>query len=344
MSAPTDPERRLREPREPEPTYRRASAATGRPSTEGETASIRNLLTIDVEDYFHASGFADRIDPSEWGSLQGRVEYTTRRLLRILGEHDVRATFFVLGWVADRYPSLVREIHDHGHEVASHGWWHRLAYEQAPDEFRDDVVRSRAYLQDLVGDEVLGYRAPSFSITARNRWALEVLAEVGYRYDASIYPIRRRRYGDPACPREIHRVLRPAWGHEGLWEVPGTTVRLAGLNVPVAGGGYLRAMPLALTRAAIRHLNRREERPATLYLHPWELDPHQPRLPASPGNRFRHYLNLDRTEERLVRLLEEFPFGPVREALPGIRHRSGDRRRSATLRPSDSHASPARPV
>lgn len=281
-------------------------------------SAVRNLLTFDVEDYFHAVGLRSVVDPLRWDRMPGRVEYTTRRLLKILDEHGARATFFVLGWVAQRYPELVEEIVAEGHELASHGWSHQLVYEQTLEQFRDDVVRTKDLLESLGGRPVLGYRAPCFSITDRNRWALEVLAETGHRYDASIYPIRRRRYGDPSCPPEIHRPLHPTWDHAGLWEVPGTTVQMLGRNVPVAGGGYFRFFPYGVTRTAIRHLNRRS-RPAVVYLHPWELDPDQPRVSGAPvGDTWRHYLNLDRTEKRLRRLLDDFVFAPVVEGIPAI--------------------------
>lgn len=287
-------------------------------TTERHGPPVRNLLTFDLEDYFHATGLRDAVDPLQWDRLPGRVEYTTRRLLRILAEHGVTATFFALGWVANRYPDLVREIVAAGHELASHGWSHELVYEQTLERFRDDLLRTKELLEDVGGRPVLGYRAPCFSVTDRNRWALEVVAETGHRYDASIYPTRRRRYGDPSCPPEIHRPLRPAWDHAGLWEVPATVVRVLGRNVPVAGGGYFRFFPYRVTRAAIRHLNRRS-RPAVVYLHPWEIDPDQPRLRgASAADSWRHYLNLDRTEARLRRLLRDFEFGPVVEAIPEL--------------------------
>lgn len=269
----------------------------------------RNVLTFDVEDYFHANGLA--CPSGGWDALAGRVEYNTRRLLRILQEHDTRATFFVLGWVAERYPGLVRAIHDAGHEIASHGSGHRLVYEQDAPALRADLLRAKAALEDLTGAPVLGYRAPSFSVTPSSAWALEVIAETGHAYDSSIFPIRRQRYGDPHAPRHAHRLHVP--GGSTLLEIPPSTVRLGGRNVPVAGGGFFRAFPLAFTRWAIARLNAHEGVPAVVYLHPWEIDPDQPRMPTTAGNRFRHYLNLHRTEERLRRLLRELAFAPARE-------------------------------
>ncbi len=271
------------------------------------------LLTIDVEDYFHASGL--RTDRSSWDARPGRVEYTTRRLLQILDEHRVRATFFVLGWVAARYPGLVREIAAAGHEVASHGWNHELVYEITPARFRDDVRRSRESLEQLIGRAVLGYRAPSFSIVPASSWAVPILAREGYRYDSSVYPVRRARYGVPTAPRGPYRILQATDEHAGLLEIPPASVRLLGRNLPVAGGGYLRAYPLSWTIRAMRRISRRDGWPPLVYLHPWEIDPDQPRVATGAFDGWRHYLNLDRTEERLCALLRTFSFAPIAEAL-----------------------------
>ena len=293
----------------------RPGLGDSRSSPAASNSQVTNLLSVDVEDYFHATGLSTHTSQSQWQDLPGRVEYTTRRLLHLFDERQVTATFFILGWIAARYPQLVREIHVAGHEIASHGWRHELVYEQTPETFRDDVERTKQFLEDLTSSAVYGYRAPSFSIVPSSSWALEVLAEVGYRYDASIFPVRRARYGDPNSPRGIHWVLSPSWEHDGLVEVPPATVVLMGRNIPVAGGGYLRAAPLAFTHWAIHRINRRDGRPAVVYIHPWEIDPDQPRLPATPGNRFRHYLNLHRTEDRLCNLLTEFDFAPILPSL-----------------------------
>lgn len=269
-------------------------------------------MTVDVEDYFHVSALASAAPRDRWDRFESRVVANTQRLLDLFDEFDVRTTCFVLGWVAGKHPALVREIAARGHEVASHGYWHQLVYDLTPDAFRDDVGQSRRLLQDLSGQPVEGYRAPSFSITRRSLWALDVLLDEGYTYDASIFPVRHDRYGIPDAPRHAYRVERSG-AH--IIEVPPSTARLAGQNVAVAGGGYFRLLPYAWTRWGIRRLNEREARPATFYLHPWEVDPGQPRLPASFVSRTRHYTNLARTEPRLRRLLGEFRFGPVRDVL-----------------------------
>jgi polysaccharide deacetylase family protein (PEP-CTERM system associated) len=272
---------------------------------------IVNALTVDVEDYFQVSAFEGVVDRTRWNEYERRVEENTDRLLEVFAEHGVRGTFFVLGWVAEREPALVRRMADAGHEVASHGFEHRLVYSQTAAEFRDDVHRSKAVLESLTGRPVLGYRAPSFSITEQSLWAWDVLLEEGFTYDASVFPIRHDRYGMPSAPREAH-VVRRAGG--GLVEIPSTTVRVAGVNLPAAGGGYFRLLPYWYSRAAFRYLNNVEKRPAVFYMHPWEVDPGQPRLKAPWLSRFRHYTNLAATENRLRRLLAEFQFAPVVDA------------------------------
>ncbi len=284
-------------------------------------APLTNLLTVEVEDYFHATGLGGTATRDRWDVLPGRVEYNTRRLLRVIDRHGVRATFFVLGWIAKRYPALVQEIHDTGHEVASHGWGHELVYRMTPEQFEQDVVRAKHTLEDLIGDAVIGCRAPSFSIVEASWWALDVLATSGYLYDSSVYPIRRQRYGVPTAPREIHQIVDPDSRHEGLIEVPPPAVQLFGRNLPVAGGGYLRAYPMWLTEWAIRRINHVERRPAVVYLHPWELDPDQPLMAATPANRLRHNIGLGRIEERLERLLSAFAFTSVDAALQLDHHR-----------------------
>jgi len=273
---------------------------------------VINAMTVDVEDYFQVSAFDPVVSRSQWADFPSRVVANTERLLRILAEHEVRATFFVLGWVADRHPSLVSLIADLGHEVASHGYWHHLVYEQTPRAFREDIRRSKGLLEAATGQRVEGYRAPSFSITSESLWALDILIEEGFRYDASIFPIRHDRYGIPGSPRHPY-VLPRAIG--ALVEVPGSTARVASINLPVAGGGYFRLLPYGWTRWGIQRLNQREHRPAVFYLHPWEVDPDQPRLQASALSRFRHYRNLGKTELRLRRLLSEFQFAPLRRVL-----------------------------
>lgn len=279
-------------------------------------ARVLNAMTIDVEDYFHVSAFADIVPPGQWDSYESRVCRNTERLLDLLGNANVTATFFVLGWVATRFPQLVNRIHRAGHELASHSYDHGLVYDKSPDVFRDDLRLAKTAIEQASGEAVHGYRAPSYSVTERSLWALDVLVSEGYRYDSSIYPIRHDRYGIPSWPRHIHRVKRP----EGeLWELPGSTVEYLGTNLPMGGGGYFRLLPYWWTRAGIARLNEREGRPAVFYLHPWEIDPDQPRLNATSLSRFRHYRNLHLTEGRLRRLLKEFRFGTVSEVLAEVR-------------------------
>ena len=301
-------------------------------------ATIVNAMSVDVEDYFHVSALASVAPRDRWELFERRVEGNTGRLIDLFAQYGVKATFFVLGWVADRHRGLVRRIADAGHEVASHGFGHDLVYDLTPAQFRDDVRRTRALLEDASGTEVFGYRAPSFSITDRSLWALDVLIEEGYRYDASIFPVRHDRYGIPDADPCLHIVKRTS----GLIvEVPPATVKLCGLHLPAAGGGYFRLLPYAWTRWGISRLNRVEGRPAVFYLHPWEVDPEQPRLPATGLSRIRHYRNLDQTERRLRRLLTEFRFGPVRDlvastfgdAISAVAHQ---RPRSVSVAPAAS--------
>lgn len=279
-------------------------------STEPETTAIVNALTIDVEDYFHVSVFDGLVPRSQWNQLESRVCANTERLLDVLGE--TKGTFFVLGWVAERFPQLIRSIVDAGHEIASHGFEHRLVYDQTPAAFRADVHKAKAALEAACGKEVLGYRAPSYSITPHSLWALDILIEEGYRYDSSIFPIRHDRYGIPLSPRHPYLIERAAGK---LLEAPGSTTMIGPLNLPVAGGGYFRILPYAWTRWGISRLNRDEKQPAIFYLHPWEIDPGQPRLRAGVLSRFRHYRNLDKTEDRLRRLLRDFEFAPMVQVL-----------------------------
>ncbi len=269
-------------------------------------------MTIDVEDYFHVSAFADVVSQDEWPALESRVCRNTDRLLEILAGADVRATFFVLGWVAERFPELVARIHSAGHELASHSYDHGLVYDKTPEAFRQDLRLAKALIEDAASVTVRGYRAPSYSVTAQSLWALDVLVEEGYAFDSSIYPIRHDRYGIPSWPRHIHRIERHG---RSLWELPGSTVRYLGTNLPMGGGGYFRLLPFGWTQRGIQRLNQRENHPAIFYLHPWEIDPEQPRLRARGMSRFRHYRNLDQTEARLRQLLSEFRFGPISDVL-----------------------------
>ena len=267
--------------------------------------TIRNALTVDVEDYFHVSAFANSVDPGDWESYPLRVEQNTRRLLDLFDEYNATATFFVLGWVAERSPDLVREIADRGHEVASHGYSHQLVYNQAPEVFRDETLRTKHILEDIIQAKVTGYRAASYSITERSLWALDILAEAGFDYDSSIFPVRHDRYGIPDA-KEVPHNIETQNGYS-LVEFPLSTAKLFNYRLPVAGGGYFRLYPYALTRRGLEQINRRE-RPFIFYLHPWEIDADQPRIPASWFSQFRHYNNLSRCEARLRKLLQDFRF------------------------------------
>ncbi len=274
---------------------------------------VINSLSIDVEEHFQVSGFEGVVDRETWDSQPSRVVDNTHRILRLLDEASVKATFFVLGWVAEREPALVRDISDAGHEIASHGYWHRLVYSQTPDEFREDVVRSIDVIERACGQRPTGYRAPSFSITEQSRWAWPILAELDMQFDSSVYPTNLRdRYGMGDANTRPHEVA------ENLWEIPMSVMRVARWNVPVAGGGYFRLYPFWITRSAVRRLNA-DGMPANVYLHPWEFDPDQPRVSGvGRGAAFRHYVNLGRTESRLRRMLAEFPFGTMRRAYADV--------------------------
>lgn len=272
-----------------------------------------NAMTVDVEDYFHVSAFAGVVRMEDWDRHESRVGRNTRRLLGIFAEAGVRATFFVLGWVARRHPELIREIDAAGHEVACHGLTHQLVYNQTPELFRQETRESKAILEDIVQKPVSGYRAASYSITARSLWALDILAELGFRYDSSVFPVRHDRYGIPGarCEPYLHRTEA---GRE-IVEFPLTTWDIARYRLPVAGGGYFRLFPYWLTRHAFMQINGRERRPFIFYLHPWEIDPDQPRIRAGWLSRFRHYNNLRRCEARLDRLLGDFHFTTANDVL-----------------------------
>jgi len=275
--------------------------------------STANALTIDVEDYFHVAAFASSISPASWASRESRVVGNTEKLLAIFEKFDVRATFFVLGWVAERYPHLVRNIAASGHEVACHGYSHRLVYEQSPEEFYDETSRAKSLLENIIGSAVLGYRAASYSIVRRSLWALDILLELGFTYDSSVFPIRHDRYGIPDAERAPHYLPTPAGKVIAEW--PLSTARIFGVKIPVSGGGYFRLLPYWLTRWGLNSINRQESRPFIFYLHPWEIDSGQPLVRASRFSRFRHYNNLDKCEERLQVLLREFRFGTARDGL-----------------------------
>lgn len=270
-------------------------------------------MTVDVEDYFHVSALSEVIDRKDWERMEYRAEHSTERLLDLFAGRGIRATFFVLGWVAQRSPGLVRRIHDAGHEVACHGLTHELVYRQTPDVFRQETARSKAILEDIIAARVLGYRAASYSITAKSLWAIDILIDLGFDYDSSIFPIAHDRYGIPGASTRPG----PIKGASGrtLIEFPLSTAKLLGVRVPVAGGGYFRLLPYTFTRWALKSINGSQRLPFIFYLHPWEIDAAQPRFNASWLSRFRHYTNLDVCEERLRRLTSDFRFAPVRDVL-----------------------------
>lgn len=277
------------------------------------THPVVNALTIDVEDYFHVSAFAPYIARSSWDSWPCRIEQNIDRVLQLLADRGVNATFFTLGWIAERYPEMVRRIVSGGHELASHGYAHERAATQGPDPFFADVALAKAVLEDIVGTQVQGYRAPSFSINDDNLWAYDCLAKAGYRYSSSVYPIRHDHYGAPGRSRFAH--LASA----GVLEVPIATVRLFRTNLPAGGGGYFRLMPYALSRWLIRRVNDADEESAVFYFHPWEIDPEQPRVKeADPKARFRHYINLERTATRLQLLLADFRWDRLDHVVFGL--------------------------
>ena len=260
-------------------------------------------MTIDVEDYFQVSAFAKYILRADWSTLPCRIERNIDIILSLLSEHKVKATFFTLGWIAERYPAMVRQITDNGHELASHGYHHHRANEQTACEFKEDVGSSKMLLEDISGQKISGYRAPSFSIGAENLWALDVLQDEGYEYSSSIYPIRHDHYGMPEAPRFG---FRPS-GTEGILEIPATTTLFFGRNFPAAGGGYFRLMPYPLSRWLMRRVNAVDGESCIFYFHPWELDPGQPRQPGiGLKTRFRHYINLSQMEVKIAALLADF--------------------------------------
>lgn len=289
--------------------------------------ALRNAMSIDVEDYFQVSAFASYIRRDDWNALECRVERNVERILALLAERQVKATFFTLGWVAERYPQVVKAIVAGGHELASHGYGHERASDLAPAAFLEDISRAKQLLEDLGGVPVVGYRAPSFSIGKGNLWAFDLLRDAGYRYSSSVYPIAHDHYGMPDSPRFAYPV------REGLLEIPVTTLRLGSRNLPSSGGGYFRLLPYALSRWMIRRVNETDGEPAVFYFHPWEIDTEQPRVAGIDAKtRFRHYVNIPRTHDRIARLLGDFRWGRMDEIFLG---------REANPRPQAPSLSPA---
>ncbi len=272
---------------------------------------LTNVMTVDVEDYFQVSAFERYVGRDSWDDRECRVERNVDRILELFDSHGVKATFFTLGWVTERYPDMIKRIVGQGHELASHGWSHVRVTQQQPAEFRQDILRTKALLEDVSGQEVIGYRAASYSIGANNLWALELLQETGHRYSSSIYPIKHDLYGMPDAPRFA---FSP--GNDDFLEFPVTTVRLGNRNLPCGGGGWFRLVPYAGMRWAMRRVNKIDQEAAIFYFHPWEIDPEQPRQQGiDVKTRFRHYLNLERMQPRLSRLLDDFAWGRMDEVL-----------------------------
>jgi polysaccharide deacetylase family protein (PEP-CTERM system associated) len=282
---------------------------TPRPKTQ-----LDNALTIDVEDWYHVAAFFPHIDRTQWASLESRVERNTERLLAILAERNIRATFFVLGLVAEARPQLIRKIAAAGHEIASHGYSHELVYRQTPETFRSETYRAKAFLEDLLGRQISGYRASTYSITRQSLWALDILIDAGFEYDSSLFPVRHPQYGIPGAPRFATRFTAPSG--RSLVEFPLSTAKFFKASLPVAGGGYFRIFPYLYTKWGLTSINQREHRPFIFYLHPWEIDPAQPRVThAGITAKLRHYTHLDSTEGRLMRLFTDFKFTTVRQVL-----------------------------
>jgi polysaccharide deacetylase family protein (PEP-CTERM system associated) len=268
-----------------------------------------NALTIDVEDYFQVSNFEHLVKRGDWDKYECRVVNNTRRILDILSENNTKATFFVLGWVAEHFPALISEIDSKGHEIASHGYWHKLVYDMTRDEFKDDLVRSIKALEHITSKKILGYRAPSCSITKDSLWAVDILKECGIKYDSSVFPIYHDRCGIPGASRFMYR-----WNNSEMPEFPFSTIKLLKNNIPVAGGGYFRLYPYWLTKWAINEINKSNS-PAMVYIHPWEIDPDQPMMNVNGLYKVRHYVNLKHNEKKIKKLLKDFKFSTLQDIL-----------------------------
>jgi polysaccharide deacetylase family protein (PEP-CTERM system associated) len=269
---------------------------------------MQNALTIDLEDYYHVSAFRENVAPGDWSSQPSRVERNTSLLLDLLDEAGCKATFFTLGWVAEQHPGIVRQVAERGHEIACHSMRHRIVFEMKPEEFREDTLQAKRLLEDCSGTPVRGYRAPSFSITQDSLWALGILAELGFTYDSSIFPVKHPSYGMPGFSRDPHRFETP---HGSIVVYPMTTLEMAGRRSPFVGGAYFRLLPYRYTRWGIRFLNTHENRPVCVYLHPWELDPEQPRIAGKLSSRVRHYIGLKNTRAKFRNLMRDFEFCPL---------------------------------
>ena len=276
--------------------------------------SVTHAMTVDVEDYYHVAAFNKAINPNDWEQWPSRVEANTHKLLQLFADANIKITFFILGWVAERYPQVVKTIREQGHEIASHGYSHQLIYKQDPKVFRDETAKSKQILEDLGQAPVIGYRAASYSITRKSLWALDTLAELGFTWDSSIFPTRHDNYGIPGSPEEPYRITTTSGAI--LTEFPLTTAKVMGQSIPAAGGGYFRQYPYALSRWLFERASLNQTKPQIFYLHPWEIDPDQPRVPnASWFSNFRHYTNLKRCLPRLERMIGDFQFGTISQSL-----------------------------
>ena len=279
--------------------------------------TVTHAMTVDVEDYYQVAAFANVIKPAEWTQWPSRVEDNTDKLLQLFDDAGIKITFFILGWVAERHPELVKRIHAQGHEIASHGYSHQLIYKQTPDVFRDETARSKQILEGIINTPVTGYRAASYSITRKSLWALDILAELGFTWDSSIFPTRHDNYGIPGSPETPYTIITSKGAR--LTEFPLTTAKVLGQAIPAAGGGYFRQYPYALSRWLFERASLNQTKPQIFYLHPWEIDPDQPRIPnASWFSRFRHYTNLKRCLPRLERMIDDFQFGTISQSLGSV--------------------------
>jgi polysaccharide deacetylase family protein (PEP-CTERM system associated) len=288
---------------------------------ERPTFKMKNAATIDLEDYYQVTAFASNGGAPKWDSHASRIEYSTAKLLDILDFTNQKATFFTLGWAAEKYPELIGRIASRGHEIACHSNMHRLVHSMTPAEFREDTLKAKKLLEQTSGAAVLGYRAPSFSITLSSLWAFDVLAELGFTYDSSIFPIRHANYGMPRAPRFPFNILTD---HGSIVEFPMATLQIGNTRAPLGGGAYLRLLPYWFTRWGIRFINRKEKRPACVYLHPWELDSEQPRMSGSVSARLRHYLGLQGAEAKFRSLLHDFDFQPLRFLIEELKSMPSD--------------------
>ena len=277
-----------------------------------------HALSFDVEEHFQVSAFESPVRRRQWDQFESRVEQNVDRILTLLSERSIKATFFVLGWLAERHPRLVRKLATEGHEVASHGYEHLMITGQTPASFREDVKKAKGILESIIGAPVLGYRAPSFTITAATQWALPILVEEGYAYDSSIFPIMHDRYGMPDANPRCHQLTTPAGP---LWEVPPSTLKVLGMQIPIAGGGYFRLYPYRILKWMLRQVEA-QGHPLVMYFHPWEFDPHQPKMDGPMLSRFRHYLNLHKTFDRLRHLQNDFDFAPIRDLIHHVHHQA----------------------